>query len=733
MSQSVEAPTIKAQYSHVKFNQNHGYLQDFIDDLVSDYCQQVTTYIDNKQMTMPRFGMLSEIASRTPVIVFDAPEICINLQTAATDGNRIYFNAYFLEKMLKEQASIDKFDLNSITISEPTIKKMFESAIANRSLLNVVEFVQSHELEHVRRLHLQRMLDIDHDLANQAQDIRINLDVISLAVHEWLLAGNLANMTGFINSKRAYETQIIETYLDILNRICPTIAKACGTKPDDVRKYHRKTEEEIAAMLAANPKQQQPKQNPLSIDFGELCKAVSQDLDDIGLNGVPQAVVLSKQVDDLGKKRGNIPAADKRVIMNDLFVISMSKEMEDRDAKHDGLIASGGASVSVTDPEVAKMRPSERADMLIRILDMLLNPSTGNQSSKGGTTINGLDGLTNGNGQGQKTLPNKPDNHTITPEELAQKLKDANLNNVIEKLGYDDLEKIERTNEQSKDLTNEAITRSAENLKACSNVYPGAHMTEYAVEKRNDFYKPALHWKVETMKLMMAGAAKMTRDELEPTSQTIAIMNNPEEFGFGHDEVGWESSYVPAQRTEKPFIAIIEDTSGSVPDDMLMRFTTEAIGMARETEGQTSPDVAICFADTVCRGDPVFVTEENMDEIFKDGVYIGGRGGTNLTAAIQNVFSWTQKGKHFEGRDVSAVVYFTDTLDAAPKLDAIMSHLPEHMDELPPILFLAPIECYNAEFEKGVSEYAKCVFFDLKQLNEIDLTEKKGITRGMKH
>lgn len=726
-------------FNFPKLNNEHGYLQEELDAIVDYFNSPMTFYVDGKQITAPRMQMLSEIASRTPFIVFDHPLLCLKFQTAVTDGCRIYFNAHFLKEIFEQQKKINEIKEKDIPPSQTlAIEKIFNNAIREAAPIDLCEFIIAHETEHIRRLHLQRMMDIDPDLANRAQDIRINQDIMELMALEWLMSGNRREINTYLSvvSNKENREAIVQQYIDLMASSSEIIKSGQGMGPNDVKKFSRKTEEEIASLLATE-KSLQPEQK--NIDFNELCEAVSQDFEDIGKNGLPEAGKLAQKIKTLGSRLSSMPRNDIQDLAMDIFKVAKSSHMNDRDARHNNQTASGNQSVTNVSKEIADMPPSKRSEHLLQALAMSLFPEIGKKSPGRNGSANNKGTEKNGkHGKEQNDDPilgEREEFHTTTPEELAEILKQAGLDNVVEKLGYDDLEKLEKQINEASDRVNEAIERSKETLNACGNVLPGRHLTEYAIEMRKNFYKPVINWKTPLEDALLNNKDVTYRvDELTPTNATIAVHESPEEFGFGSNESVWEPANTLQPLPEKSFVAVIIDTSGSMSEHQIDRAISETIGIVEANKNEASPEVAICFADTVCRGEPLFIDADNKDEIIQKGIAVAGRGGTNLTAAIQNVFRWTEdENNPFYKRDIKSIVFFTDTFDAPPKLEKLMEYLPEHMDELPNITFLAPIECAaNVSFKKAIEEYGQCIFFDAqKEFGEqtVDLTAKTRIPK----
>lgn len=101
--------------------------------------------------TVARFGVLSQLARRTPIYLYDHPRLAEICQTAFTDGVGIFIYADFFAKCVEqEQAS---------KVNDPKF-----------GVLPVLV----HEMLHKIKYHNKRMKDIPHGIANRAQDRNIN-------------------------------------------------------------------------------------------------------------------------------------------------------------------------------------------------------------------------------------------------------------------------------------------------------------------------------------------------------------------------------------------------------------------------------------------------------------------------------------------------------------------------------------------------------------------------------
>lgn len=143
---------------------------------------------------VPRFGLLSILARRTPMYVYDNPFIVDMCPTAFTDGIHVFFCADFLDKLLDED----------------------EEAKSKGADQSSAIFVVLHEFMHIIGRHHERLRSYDPMLANIATDISINTRL----------------RQGFENVKPGDTPKL-----------------GWGMKDGDIEKYAHMSEESIARLL----------------------------------------------------------------------------------------------------------------------------------------------------------------------------------------------------------------------------------------------------------------------------------------------------------------------------------------------------------------------------------------------------------------------------------------------------------------------------------------------------
>lgn len=692
-----------------RLNQFSSELQYDAEDHRQDFVMDTTVFVSGSRLDIPRFGMLSDVFRRTPVVVYDLPELKMRVNTAFVDkSGRLYISDTFYKGLVSESARGKGDNWRSYGLF----------------------FLFLHECEHLRRLHLDRMRDVPPRVANIAQDIRINIDITTLLVSDILLS-NGVKTTDF-----DYELTFEEERRRFLDNLCDTLKSGCAVTYDEQKKWGKMSEEEIAIKWMQENKDDDkddgvPEDHEISIK--DLTEAVAQDMDATSAianknkdhASSVECKNLSTDIRDAGSKKLKVPKASLVAIKTSLCdLVLNSPHMIARNVEHDSLQISGKSSVTVKDVFIAGLRPNDRAGLLVKIIDMVLNPQNGNDpSEKGGLSIKDLDmaGQGAGEGGGKSSGSDAGGDHTMTSEELAKILKDAGLHNTVKALGYDNHINMGSNEEASKEAVIGAINTAADQLLRAGSVYPGGHIVNYSKEQMHSFYEPTISLKSIMKNILCAPGRASGHDPMTPWGGYFA---DPRDFGFGSNgDMPFLGSIVPRQN-KKSVIAIIIDTSGSVNDNMLKRFISEAVNMARDTETKSSPEVIVTFADTVIRGEPLFIDHTNYEGYLKKGVSFGGRGGTDFNAATEHVLRMTEPNGALERRKFDAIIYFTDTFDAPPDgahLNKVASEC--RMKELPPMLFLAPVECTNKGFKDAVESqgYGQVVFFNTKELLEIDI------------
>lgn len=660
---------------------------DLLDDLMKHKSRyEEIAYINpldyKNRIDYHKNGMLAEILKRTPVYIYDHPEIKREVNTAFVDqaGHMFFSDSFFKELMEEWSKGIDS-----------------------------ISFLFGHEAEHLRRFHVARHDDsLPPGLQNAACDTRINGDLHIIEIMKIAQEKNISCVP-FDPEFKKLAGQYFESI-----KGSKVIKSGHNNSIDELFKWKLDSEETIAAKMLKDYKEEKKKQ-PEELSFKDLCEAVAQDLDNvkIGSMGTPQdqadAVKLAKEVRNMGAKKGNLPKNDLTKILGDVF--------NTKNGQIGIKLNIASMPVNVPDKYIVSLRPTQRMDLLEQVINMKLNPSSGKSSDSDAIKIKDLD------------VPGGPsgdpmENHIISNEDLVKMLNEAGLSKVGEKLGIQDLAASQESNDQTRSNIVSSISKAAEEMnRVGASVTPGAHLIHYAMAQMNDLFKPVLSIKMRIKEMIEESSNKMRFAEEEPW---LLYHMDHAELGFDSaDDIPYMGSNIIGSATRRPLFVCIIDTSGSVSDGMLKRFISEAINAVRDNgHGDSPPECIIMFADTVARGEPLEINEDNYQEYIKKGVPYGGRGGTNFTASTQNVFKLFEEGERFHGRKLDGIMYLTDGFDNPPDQRMIEDSAEKAgFKRLPPMMFIVPEICYNAEFGKEISGYAE--LFKLKEdsLSEIDFND----------
>lgn len=718
-----------------RLNTNAHDLQDRVYDLRDEFLEvQSVPMAGGQRMDYMRNGMLGEIVSRTAVLVYDLPELKQKVNTAFVDkSGKIFISDEFCRRLVHEHdQGFDSFN-----------------------------FILRHEADHLRRMHLARMLDYPPHISNAAQDTRINIDIVKAAAADRCLQskGKHYSDDDVMNAVKAY----LQEHAD------KTIGIGYAMTFEDFTKFNKLSEESIAALMLKDWKDA-PQLPNRDVSFEHIMEGAAQEADNVKtqlVNGVklppiaPASVMtpndlsgLAQDLRKIGKSKANpskVTDADLQSAKDRLEKLALHEGLAELDRQHDrGAMATRGKGVShisgqTPDAYLNMLRPSERVGLAIKILEKILNPQASNgmpnQPQSGGMTIKDLErsmgrggkgspgdtngasgqpspGDSNGNGSGTEGMVPAPlvdhgQDHMMDTEDLIDTLNKAGVSkDTLSKLGYDDLKKLPEEIDGAKAGVVSAINKATEDQMQMGSRYPGGHLLDYARAQMLDFFKPVLSWEMAHKRLLEQCGKGSRYDPIEPW--TIYHVDAAD-MGFKHqNDVPFMGSRMPGKE-QKPLMFDLIDTSGSVDDTMLKRFVSEGINQARNVSRGTAPDVVITFADTVARGKPEFITEKNYKSFLNKGINYGGRGGTNFQASIENVFEMVKPGSKsgYAKRSIDAIVYMTDSGDSVPDPQRLLKKAQEcGLRKLPPILFLVPKSCYDERFAKEVAKWATVVYFD---------------------
>lgn len=773
-------------------------------------------FVDGVRYAYRRFGMLGEIMATVPVFVFDLPEFVDLCNTACVDRTgKMFISAEFARRALHEHRN-NKF-----------------------SLL----FVFQHELEHLRRMHLQRFPPFPAHIMMRAQDAGINISLVRAEVA--IALDTAANG----RSANPYDARTAQR---ILNDLAPTcVGMGIAMNWEDHHRFTGMSDEAIAAQMMLEYVEPPPIPNR-DIDFPALMAAAAGEADavkDMVRSGFPlppsqpaaqftaaELSALATELRRVGQTKANpahVTTEQLEACLDQLFKLKMHQGLMELDLRHErGTLAQAPTGTPFSsgtsgDPYLDILKPSERIDLAIRVLTKILRPSAQNgapERPQEGSTIKDLERALGrgkredqpnapkpgqqgqgepqqgdsdpsdkdpasgkpqqGQQQGQKTpsgqqhaesgegsdaegdeadaaqAPNgaggkgkgqpqagaqpgttsrgeqgvdmvpspqshSSDHHVIDPEQLAQLFKDAGVSNeTLEVLGYDDLKAIQGDIISTKSNLVNAINKASEDATRLGSRYPGGHLLHAARTDLKQLSKPVISWQSSFRKFLEEAGRGIRQDDNE--AWTPYFVDHRDMGLASADDIPFLGSIVPG-REERPLIFNVLDLSGSVSEEMALRFLTEAVHQGRTAGRNQGMDCVNFFSDTVIRDEPLYITERNYQQIVKNGLTYSGGGGTNHQAVLEHLFDLVKPGtrgprRPYAGRKISAITLFTDLGDAPPDPVRLLKKAQScGMARLPPVLILAPRICMDKRYEEHVSKWATLVYIDVDKQHIINL------------
>lgn len=112
-------------------------------------------YTSYDRKSLPRHGIFSIVGRRTNFYIYDHPAINNLCQTAFTTGDAVFFQKDFFASLLEKRQILDP------------------SGEQN----NLLEFILTHELSHILKMHFSRLKNYTPDEANLIGDMNINLEI----------------------------------------------------------------------------------------------------------------------------------------------------------------------------------------------------------------------------------------------------------------------------------------------------------------------------------------------------------------------------------------------------------------------------------------------------------------------------------------------------------------------------------------------------------------------------
>jgi len=634
----------------------------------------------NDRRGLPRFGLLTIMARRTPMFLYDHPALKAQAPTAFTDGSAAFCNLdFFIEMLMEERDNPGK-----------------------RS----VAFVLLHELMHKAYDHCSRLT---HLVTNKpawqvlgvAQDIWLNMRLLKGydGVVEW---GPL--VTGGEDRKPIWGCSDEE------------VARYWGWTEEQIFKdiYGDVSELQQAYQAGYDDGQEGRPENPPTepkADRGQSQsgKADTPDANASGASNEPdedgtQDPSGGASTDPSGQspadQTGGEPSDDQG---------QGPAQAQPGTASAPDTGASGAQAPGAGQPGHGGQSPGQRG----AAASASGTPSAGaggGQPGGGGTQADRLaqaygQGYADGQA-GKVPRMGQGDNHTMGPGELRDILEQAGLGEAADKLrlprkgdkqGLDDRAKSERQQlQQDLEQARQEQIRSGGQMA-------GGHVEEAFATAIEQLYEPKLTIRTALRQLIQGEGVNMTYSETLPDPLYYVDPGT-----FGAEVPVFEGTSLPAEN--RAVVAVIVDTSGSMSDEALRVVFSEAFGMVSE-EPMDAPQLRIYSADTAVRGEALHITAENWEE-HVEGLCAYGRGGTSFQEPLEAVL----RALGEELRPIAGVVYFSDTEAAAPDFQALSNI----MDPLPPTLFIAPEDSPSvSQLRDEVEGYAEVYAIDEVQPGEV--------------
>lgn len=559
--------------------------------------------------TVPRFGVLSLLAMKTPIFCYDHPRLKKIANTAFTDGRSIFVDADFMRKLVDQEK---------------------ETGGKNSGML----FLLMHELMHKLFAHVGRLRNIPPKIANIAEDLVIN--------------GKLVK--GFTMIKPVpllYEVGV-------------------GMKPEEAEKYHSMSEEVVAEMLMRQEMQKKKKQ--------EQQKKKQQQQGGGGGSGQPQSGDGDGEENDSQDSEND----------SDNNQQNKSGKKPSKNNKQSGDKEQDGSG------------------------DENQQNNKGPKGKQNGQGNNGDEKSSGqGNEEGEEESEYSPIHH-ISPEELLEALEEAGLEGAKEALGMPDsgdVEAIGRMKEHNKLNIQDAIQTANAQAMNCSGQYPGKEISKAAADTIGDLDKGKIIWKLALKKLFQGDGQRLFHSDDEAA---IPWYLDKETMGLDPFYIG---SPIPQAPDES--VLVLVDTSGSTSGGTLRKeFLQEALGIKRSLSslGDSARKVFIYSADTAILGEPVEVTDANVEKLRSDGIPIFDGGGTDFANCLNQALAAPVMKKE----KIKAVVYFTDCYDAVPRREDFAEHLENGVK----IVFVTTPGLFN---EKWNQELTWAEVYCMEEGTKVDL------------
>lgn len=542
-------------------------------------------------------------------------------------------------------------DGQNIFVDADFMRKLVEQEKATGGKKNGVIWVLLHELTHKLLMHTTRLKKFDPMIANIAEDL-------------------------VINGKLATSFEKVEP-VALLQEIC------VGMKKEDAAKYASMSEEMVAEMLWRAELKKKKKDKPKKSEDqqsggGEGEDGEENENDDPSQDGKPSKKKGSK--DKNGKGNGSGDPSDE--------------QGEEEDPSNGG----GGDKEEKEQPEDGDEEKNEGGG------------KKGQNKSKDKPSKD--NGMSNGEG-GDEEEDEKPQwspIHHITQEELLDLLEENGLDSVTKALNLpqaDDVEGIGKMKEKNKMNIVDAVHTAVAEAAQAEGLYPGNHLEDYAANLIGNLGKGKLSYKYIIRKYFQGDGSKLVYTDDEAG---LPWYLDKKTMGVQPFYVG---SSIPQQPDESVYVLI--DSSGSTKGGtMRQEFLENALNVKRglSSTGENARKVFIQSADTVLRGEPILITDANIEQYRKNGIPVYGDGGTSFAESLTQGLNQPI----FKKENIKVVIYFTDCIDHVPQ----RKDFEEHINKGIKIVFICPPGLFNEQWNK---ELTWAEVYAMEEGTEVDLTK----------
>jgi len=308
----------------------------------------------------------------------------------------------------------------------------------------------------------------------------------------------------------------------------------------------------------------------------------------------------------------------------------------------------------------------------------------------------------------------KDDEHTISQEELAQRMKDGGMEESMKRISMPDpgdKEALDRAQKNADLQRVDAINRAVQEMEESKGQYPGADIVSYCADMLRAEAKGKLRWRLEFRAAVMNARRESVFVEDDDPADIFHVDDVTEILG----DPLYMGTYI--QRSKASVVLFMIDVSGSMGNPDVRVALTEAFALKRAANNftDTASEVLVLQCDThVKENHLIELNEGNVEKFFKQGIQRVAMGGTDLGGSLREAM----KLRQVRDKEVRAVIFVTDSYDAAPKWKdlGIKDRKTAIIYAIVPSAGIDRAEAFSRELDHG-----RVVYIDDQA--EVDLTE----------